>query len=80
MGLVFKHNIGINITPEPLPNTKIGVLFSPFPLLRFGFNLLVSISTASLSSKSSNFDKSLVSSINVMAHLDTGASPTKKSQ
>ena len=76
MSLVFKHNIGFNITPEPHPNTKIGVLFSPLPLLRFGFNLLVTISTASLSSKSSNFDKSLLSSINVMAHLDTGASIT----
>ena len=76
MGLSYHPNFGINITPSLPPGTKVGFNISPFPLFVLGLNIPVAISTATADSSNPEFDKTLISSASVMAHLDTGATIT----
>jgi hypothetical protein len=76
MAHIISQNFGFNINPVPPPGTKVGIAASPQPLILQGLNLPITISTASAYLKSPGFNKSLISSLVVMAHLDTGASIT----
>jgi len=64
----------LKITPQPEPDTHVGMRFTPLALMRLGFNLYVEVSTASVFRKP---PMSLpLSTITVLAHFDTGASVT----
>jgi hypothetical protein len=54
----------------------VGVASSPQPLILQGLNIPITISTASAYLKNPSFSKMGISSLVVMAHLDTGASIT----
>ena len=74
MGQLHFHAMRINIEPKPDPTTKVNVVFSSEQLAQSGFNLIVSISTASSYLKSNNQEQPRF--ITTMAHFDTGASAT----
>lgn len=75
MAQVHSISAKLNVSP-PLPpqGLKAALSFSPVPLLRTGFNMLVSVSMAS-SVRESNPDKPY-KTVTVMGHFDTGASKT----
>jgi hypothetical protein len=74
MGIFAQHTFGINISPQPIAGTHIGVDFSPINLLRTGFNFPVEISIAGILRKPPlNMP---FSSVITIAHFDTGASVT----
>ena len=74
MAIYNYQPLGLKINPQPAKDIHYAVEFSPLPLLQFGFNLPVEISTASIF-KNSPINMPL-SSIIVIAHFDTGASFT----
>lgn len=74
MSHVFQLRSKLQVNP-PIPSgTRISISSSPIPLAKEGFNLLVSVSTAS-SIKSANPSQEIKTAV-VMAHFDTGASRT----
>jgi len=74
MGFFSYINVQFNLTPPPIPGTKIVLKLDPFPLLSTGLNIPVELSTAEVFRKSPN--PIPLSSIVVMGHFDTGASNT----
>ena len=68
----------LNFSPALPEKTQVTIAASPFSLMQSGFNIPVSISTAS-SVRSAN-PKTKVDTIIVMAHFDTGASKTSIDQ
>lgn len=67
-----------NFSPALPAQTKVSIATSPLSLMQSGFNIPVSISTAS-SIRNSNPDIK-VNTVIVMAHFDTGASKTSIDQ
>ncbi|GBR74046.1 cellular and retroviral pepsin-like aspartate proteases [Candidatus Termititenax aidoneus] len=62
---------------KPLPpDTIIKAGYSPFPLMLYGLNIPVNISTASIFRQPNNPSPLPLKTISVMAHFDTGASIT----
>jgi hypothetical protein len=74
MGIFNHHSFGFNITPPLPPGSKILTRVDPTQLRLMGMNIPVEISTATVFRKPPNSVS--LSSVLVMAHLDTGASNT----
>jgi hypothetical protein len=74
MGILNHLNFGFNITPPVPPDSKILARVDSTQLRLMGMNIPVEISTAAVFRKPPNSVP--LSSILVMAHLDTGASIT----
>ena len=74
MAIFSSHVFDAKIQRHPDGRAHVGVDFSPWPLLQFGYNMYVEISTASIFRKPPM--STPLSSITVLAHFDTGASIT----
>jgi hypothetical protein len=74
MGQLQFHSVKVNIEPAIDPKSKVNIGFGPEQLMQSGFNLLVTIATATSILKSN--EQVQAKAFTTTAHFDTGANIT----